>query len=619
MQSLDFLHKVWSRVCKEGDYVFLSVKSDKWEDSCFKFDSQIKGRVRDWLRSHDPKKVDVYFCPLPFSQPRRLAKHVKPINILWSDIDEGDYKKITPNLVWESSPGRYQALWYIDRTINAEDAAEVNRTLTYFLGCDKGGWDLSQVLRIPGTYNHKYKSKPQVRILGENDKEYNLSQLARKIRHRKVESKVESDDLQEILKSYKLPSKVIDILNEEDPEPGTRSDMIWYLENKLHDAGIPPDQIIEIIKRTAWNKYKGRRDEDVRLRSELGKIIEKGVKLKKKKEEEVRFRVENFSDVMSNLATSPGWMIKDFWMKRSRGIVAGEPKSFKSTLVMDMALSVATGEPFMGQEVEQTGPVLYVQNENAHWIMKDRFEKMLLTKGLVGKVSGTGKKIQVQWPPNIHFHMINQQNFLLDQEEHQEYLEKLVKKLKPELVVFDPLYLMFQGDVSSSQELFPILQWMLNLGNDGNCSVIVIHHYNKSGEGKRGGQRMLGSTTLHGWVESAWYLQASESGKDGVGKLILEREFRGAGIHQKLDINIEMGDMGDPLYKVEFSEHTEHRSDPTSIIPDVERLLDQRGEVTEIYLEKFLGLTSKQTREILDTMISRGLCIRSKGKIRRSV
>lgn len=312
MQSLDFLHKVWSRVCKEGDYVFLSVKSDKWEDSCFKFDSQIKGRVRDWLRSHDPKKVDVYFCPLPFSQPRRLAKHVKPINILWSDIDEGDYKKITPNLVWESSPGRYQALWYIDRTINAEDAAEVNRTLTYFLGCDKGGWDLSQVLRIPGTYNHKYKSKPQVRILGENDKEYNLSQLARKIRHRKVESKVESDDLQEILKSYKLPSKVIDILNEEDPEPGTRSDMIWYLENKLHDAGIPPDQIIEIIKRTAWNKYKGRRDEDVRLRSELGKIIEKGVKLKKKKEEEVRFRVENFSDVMSNLATSPGWMIKDF-------------------------------------------------------------------------------------------------------------------------------------------------------------------------------------------------------------------------------------------------------------------------------------------------------------------
>lgn len=623
MQSLDFLQKVWGRVCEKGDYVFLSVKSPRWKDFAFRYDSQIKGKVRDWLRQHNPKEIDVYFCPLPFSKPERLAKYVKPVNILWSDVDDGNPKKLRPTVLWESSPGRHHALWFIKDRMHPEDAAELNRSLTYYLGADKGGWDLSQVLRVPGTYNHKYKSKPQVKLVHWDKKELSVAKVANKVRHRVTKTVVENmdGDAEEILSQYRLSSRVLNLLNSE-AEEGRRSDVLWYLENKLSDAGMSPEEVIAVIKASDWNKYAGRHDEDHRLKSEMSKVVEKRMdKPVPKKFDPEGIRIESFSDVMSNLQSSPGWQVPGFWMRRSHGIVAGEPKSFKSTLVMDMALSIASGTKFLGKyEVDETGPVLYIQNENAHWIMKDRFEKMLVNKGLVGKIHRSKDSLTVEWPPEIPFYMINQQNFMLSDEKQQEFLEDTIKKLKPELIVLDPLYLMFDGDIASAQDLFPILQFLLYLKNEYKCGICVIHHYNKSGEGKRGGQRMLGSTTLHGWVESAWYLSSYPQDEDEEAEVTMEREFRGAGLHHKLDIRVAMGEMGVPDYSVQVMDHQPKDSAPKkakaeTIVNDVLTVISSRDGVAEGYIKANTGYNDSQVRETIDMLIQKGECYRRAGKV----
>lgn len=626
MQPLNFLQDVWGRVCEPGDYVFLSLKSPRWKDYYFKWDKQTKARVRDFLRQHNPKEKDIYFCPLPFSKPERLAKYVKPVNLLWSDVDDGNPKKLRPTVLWESSPGRYHALWYIKERMNAEDAAELNRSVTYHLGADKGGWDLSQVLRIPGTYNHKYKSKPQVKLCHWDKKPYSNRVLARKVKHKLgAKPKVEeySGDSAQILQAYSLSARVLDLLTG-PAEDGRRSDVLWYLENKLSDAGMSPEEIIAVIKDTEWNKYQGRHDEDHRLRTELNKVIEKKIEVKppKKSVPVQTLQMESFADVMSSLQSSPGWQVRGMWMKHSHGIVAGEPKSFKSTLVMDMALSIASGKPFLNKyPVEMPGTVLYIQNENAHWIMKDRFEKMLVNKGLVGKIHRSKDNLKITWPPEIPFYMINQKNFMLSNQEHRDYLEEWVKNTKPELVILDPLYLMFDGDVASAQDLFPILQWLLYIKNTYNCGVLVIHHYNKSGESKRGGQRMLGSTTLHGWIESAWYLSTAPVDGLDIAEVIMEREFRGAGLHSKLDIEIEMGEMGDPHYKATISDYVEEssgpgkRANPDTMINDIRHAVGSRKGVSESYIVNATGYNDKQVRETLDLMIEKNLCYREAGKV----
>ena len=42
---------------------------------------------------------------------------------------------------------------------------------------------------------------------------------------------------------------------------------------------------------------------------------------------------------------APRWLIEGLWADEAVGIVGGEPKSFKSFLVLDMAVAVASGSP----------------------------------------------------------------------------------------------------------------------------------------------------------------------------------------------------------------------------------------------------------------------------------
>lgn len=164
MDALDFLEHVWKQ---QGEgFAFVSFRSGptSWRDLAFKF-------PRDEIKLPDAALGDVYFCPNLFSRPRRRRGLVLPSCWLYADLDrvkppEGDDEQsLVPTIAWESSPDRYQALWHIDKHLPEEQHSQVNRKLTYALGADKGGWDITQVLRVPGTINHKYNEKPEVKLL----------------------------------------------------------------------------------------------------------------------------------------------------------------------------------------------------------------------------------------------------------------------------------------------------------------------------------------------------------------------------------------------------------------------------------------------------------------------
>lgn len=642
------LVKIWGKQCKKGDYVFLSFRdpsksnqeSGRWKDVAISYNpSTIKDKVKECIDNNSPDKLDVYYCPLPFTEPKRRKEYVKGSKYLWSDMDEADPNKVevTPTIYWRSSPGRYQGLWELDRFIKPEQAEELNRNLTYRIGADKGGWDLTQVLRVPYTTNHKYKNKPKVGPLNKIRRNpFHLDDLnemlASKPEPPKEEPMEELDPIK-ILAKYKkiIPRAVLSKLTTHNVEVGKRSDVIWWLEHKLREVGLSPPEIYSLIKYSAWNKYKGRSDEDERLKSELIKILDKEAEEPSATPEDfteagLGLVVENYSEVMSNLRTFPGWLVEGFWMRRSHGIVAGEPKSFKSVLTLDLGVSVASGKPFLNKfPVLETGPVLIVQNENADWIMKDRLEKIITNKGLVGEAKVKDNSLSVDFPPVLPLYFINQQGFLLNDENHQRVVEKVMKEIKPVLVMFDPLYLMFDGDVNSAKDLNPILNWMLHLKNEYNTGVIAIHHWNK-GSGKkgqvaRGGQRMLGSTTLHGWVESAWYVGVvGDEGKDEENEevvksankpvnIVIDREFRAGGTRPKIEVNIKLSEVGEPDYKVNVRKHVgkSHLSATDDLKFQVVNVLEAyQGAVSIRKLSEDTGAGRKAIRKILDELSERG-------------
>jgi len=634
------LDKIWKEQPPGFYCLALKSPSGKWQDKLFEDIDSALG----WLKENKDKG-DLYFCTTSLSDKRRVKGCVQSSRYLWQDLDEvnpSGLGSLKPTIAWQSSPGRFQGLWKLNELCEPRRLESLNKALALKVEADQGSWILTKVLRIPGTVNHKYPAEPKVKLLWEDGRTYNIRQLEQRLKPEGStgESTEDATDqelsFKEVYAKYKnkMPRKVRRLLTADTATPGKRSEILWYLEHELIKAGLKPNEVYALVKASVWNKFKGRDDEHERLMSEIQKAVSDNREPKEKKKEErieldtpdedvdseslFSLSLQNDLELMTDVYQYPGWTVEGFWTRKSHGIIAGEPKSFKSTLVLDMAVAVASGKQFLGEfSVVDPGPVLIVQNENAPWIMKDRLIKIRSNRGLIGEITKIGGLYEVKFPVQLPLYYINQQGFNFNEPFHRKLLDKVMASVQPRMVIFDPLYLMFDGDVNQSKDLNPILSWLLVLKEKHNCSLALIHHWKKGTAGTkiRGGQRMLGSTTLHGWVESAWYLDVKKSDEleeeifsdelnmpSGSATLTLEREFRGAGTYPKLDMVIKMGDFGSVDYSVEIKKHKKERGgiNEEDVKKSIQELLEIRdGKVTMREISKELGISRKVASRIL--------------------
>lgn len=587
MNTITFLNHIFSQQCQPGDYVVLAAKKGKiWRDVPIRFGPQFKRDLRKFLTDYPKEQYDLYWSPMPYSKPRRQIQCSLDTKFLAQDIDEMENPNELdpkPSYIWESSPNKYQGLWELDRYIEEKEYTPLNKALAEHIGCDDC-FDFAHVYRIPGTLNHKYKDTPPVELPEVTRAIYKPAKLRKAVggvntrREDQAVSKRphtaihdQSLDERKIYAKYQIPKKVRETLALDSLEGVDRSKTIWYVEKALDEAGLTPQEIILLIKNSIFNKYRGRKDEDKRLQRELMKIISGNLE---EKEQSTKLKTESYGEMMASPEEFKGWLVKGFWGRRSHGIVAGMPKCFKSTLVHDLVVSVASGTPFLNKHpVDDPGPVIVVQNENSGYIMKDRTQKVIHQRGLDGWAKPKGRnRVRLCFPEDLPITFINQQGFTLTNEDHRRQVEDIIREVKPVLVVFDPLYLMFEGDLNSSQELNPVLNWLLRIKKEYDTSVMLVHHYNKgsgqnNGAPLRGGARMAGSIMLYGWVESAWYLTKTEEQSpaqpqgdntltvdftrtSNEATVMLSREFRMAGTPDDMELHIEMGDIGDDLYNI---------------------------------------------------------------------
>ena len=634
-RSIDFLEKIYSLQGEAGDYFILSVKGPgvRWKDIPIKYQKdEIQSKLEEVFDQYDPEEYDLYFSPMPFSRPHRKIEYGKETKYLIQDIDEyDDPDKLnpTPSYLWESSPNKYQGIWELDRYIGEKEYTPLNKALAHHIGCDDC-FDWCHVYRIPGTTNHKYKDHPQVSYPIASRKIYKPRTLSKMLKvkpDKKVKEETQSADLNErkIYAKYDIPKKIRDLLALDSLEGIDRSSTIWYIENSLNDLGMSPQEIIYLVRNSIFNKYSGRADEDKRLKSELKKIIS-GKLVETENKAQLELKVSTFSQVMTQGEDFSGWLVKGFWGKNSHGIVAGMPKCFKSTIVHDLAVSVASGTHFLGKfPVLDSGPVIMVQNENADYMIRDRNEKLIINRGIAGSIRyKRNGHLRVKFPKDIPLYFINQQGFMLSSEDHRRKLEDLIQKVRPVLVIFDPLYLMFDGEINSAKELTPALNWLLYLKREYQTSVMVIHHYNKGtnqGSSQRGGARMMGSIVLYGWVESAWYLsREEENGQDSdravdesdldnsseeAQVVTMAREFRMAGHFPDIDIHLDLGEVGDMKYNATVAKAGNNHTISEREIKDriIDTLSSSNLPASRRKLSEQTGVDRNRLREVLEKMV----------------
>jgi hypothetical protein len=203
------------------------------------------------------------------------------------------------------------------------------------------------------------------------------------------------------------------------------------------------------------------------------------------------------------------WLIEGLWAEEAVGIVGGEPKSCKSFLALDIAVSVASGAPCLRRfAVARPGPVLLYAAEDAPYVVRRRLDGICLADG----VDLAALDIQVITAPSLR----------LDPAEDRRKLTETVSELRPRLLVLDPFVRLHRIDENVSGEVAPLLGFLRELQRGFHLAVLVVHHARKGAARAAGGQALRGSSELHAWGDSNLYLHRSGA------ELSLSTEHRAA-------------------------------------------------------------------------------------------
>lgn len=136
--------------------------------------------AEEWCRRQDRSGREVYHCAHLLSAPRRIKANAAPVLSLWVDGDGAPGRGTPePTATVHSSPGREQYYYRLREPVPPEFGEQLNRRLALTMGADASGWDLTQLLRPPGTHNHKYENAPLVRLGETSGVRYDPAELDR--------------------------------------------------------------------------------------------------------------------------------------------------------------------------------------------------------------------------------------------------------------------------------------------------------------------------------------------------------------------------------------------------------------------------------------------------------
>jgi hypothetical protein len=204
------------------------------------------------------------------------------------------------------------------------------------------------------------------------------------------------------------------------------------------------------------------------------------------------------------------WLVEQLWGASSVGLIGGAPKCSKTWLGLDLALSVATGTACLGRyAVPEPGPVLAYLAEDALPIVRQRVEGMARHRGLD--------------LDRVEIHVITAPTLRLDRDPHRRQLVETARRLRPRLLLLDPLVRLHGIDENNAGEVAGLLAYIRSLQRQLDLSVILVHHTRKNGAGGvAAGQALRGSSDLHAFGDSNLYLRRARD------RLQLSSEHRAA-------------------------------------------------------------------------------------------
>lgn len=294
MEQLDFLDLIWGSA--EGYVQFAQKRKDEagnrtgdpTDTKAFLWPTE-RERIGRWLNLDEKLEDTLYFAVPLYKASARQQVNLKAISAVYVDDDgvTGEYN-LPPSVTVESSPGHRHQYWVLSESADANRALRVGFNISAahkhdnefhddmrpdhkFCGTDPGGWDSTQILRVPGSINNKaqYGDDFQHRVTwADSGARYTIEELEAAYPNQSGDQYVSAftldelpkdlPNLEELLSQLGHRQDVINLYMETPTGQGTSSgwdERLFALENALFRMGYRAPEVFVIARSAACNKF----------------------------------------------------------------------------------------------------------------------------------------------------------------------------------------------------------------------------------------------------------------------------------------------------------------------------------------------------------------------------
>ncbi|MGC4117004.1 MAG: AAA family ATPase [Myxococcales bacterium] len=212
------------------------------------------------------------------------------------------------------------------------------------------------------------------------------------------------------------------------------------------------------------------------------------------------FQFVDFAELRGRTFPKPVWLVRGLLPDQAVAAIAGEPKTTKTWCALDEAVALATATPAFGEfEVTERKAVACFMVEDSDRSVAARVRALIAGRNLPpDAVDG--------WLFAVPREPLN----LQDDNQVAELIVACRSLPRPiGLLVLDCLRDLHLAEENDSGAMAHVMAQLRALRDVLGCAVLFVHHAAKASENtrdRRPGQRMRGSSAIHGALDAGLYL-----------------------------------------------------------------------------------------------------------------
>lgn len=243
------------------------------------------------------------------------------------------------------------------------------------------------------------------------------------------------------------------------------------------------------------------------------------------------------------------WLVQDWLPDKSITFLVSPPESYKTWILLDLAVSVSAGVPFLGSYgVNTTGPTLIIQQEDSHAGLTDRLALIVEQKLGMNPVLD-GDEWRVPSMPDLPIYVHPSRMLRFDNKQVIDELEKQIETIKPKVILIDPLYSTTSGVDNYMADLANQMMVLKTWRDKYGCSFVIAHHSRKNLDpDSTAREDSWGSQFLNAFLEAGWQIRRNP--KLAQNEVVVRRHSKVMGNQNPISLTFDISTVYPMKYRV---------------------------------------------------------------------